>query len=189
MGAYKYLSQLWQEHDRKLLRHHLIAWRKEQSVTRLNYPTNLSRARSLGYKAKQGILVVRVRVHRGGRMREQIRAGRRSRAMRRVEIINKQYQWIAEERANKKYSNTEVLNSYLIAKDGRYYWFEVILVDKAHPQIKNDKYLSWITESQHTGRVYRGLTSAGKKSRGLLHKGAGTEKIRPSLRANKRKAH
>jgi len=32
----------------------------------------------------------------------------------------------------------------------------------------------------------RGLTSAGRKSRGLRGKGKGFEKIRPSLRANKR---
>jgi len=69
------------------------------------------------------------------------------------------------------------------------YWFEVILVDKAHPSIKADKRISWIAEKQHTGRVYRGLTSSSRKSRGLRRKGIGAEKIRPSLRAKDRKAH
>ncbi len=38
------------------------------------------------------------------------------------------------------------------------------------------------------GRAFRGLTSAGRKSRGLRRKGKGAEKVRPSLRANKRLA-
>ncbi|MDP3765404.1 MAG: 50S ribosomal protein L15e, partial [Nanoarchaeota archaeon] len=35
----------------------------------------------------------------------------------------------------------------------------------------------------------RGLTSAGKRGRGLLHKGKGAEKLRPSLRAHQRKGN
>ena len=34
------------------------------------------------------------------------------------------------------------------------------------------------------GRAMKGLTSAGKKSRNLIKKGKGTEKARPSKRAN-----
>jgi len=33
--------------------------------------------------------------------------------------------------------------------------------------------------------VLRGKTSAGQKGRGLMYKGKGAEKVRPSLRANK----
>ena len=42
---------------------------------------------------------------------------------------------------------------------------EVILVDKHHPVIKADKSINWITTQRR--RAFRGLTSAGKKSRGL----------------------
>jgi len=64
-------------------------------------------------------------------------------------------------------------------------WYEVILVDRSHPQILADKRINWIIVKK--GRVFRGLTSAGRKSRGLKKKGIGTEKIRPSLRANYRR--
>ena len=47
---------------------------------------------------------------------------------------------------------------------------------------------NWKSAAQR-GRVYRGLTSSGKKSRGLRRKGKGAEKIRPSLRARDHLAH
>jgi large subunit ribosomal protein L15e len=97
----------------------------------------------------------------------------------------KNLQWIAEERAARKFPNMEVLSSYWVGEDGKYKWFEVILVDRNHPAIMADKQLSWITTKR--GRVFRGLTSAGRKARGLRRRGRGAEKVRPSLRANFRK--
>jgi large subunit ribosomal protein L15e len=98
--------------------------------------------------------------------------------------VNKNYKQIAEERANKKYKNLEVLGSYFLAKDGIHVWHEIILIDKSHPQITKDSRYSWIAHPSQTGRVYRGKTSAAKKSRGLRVKGKGAEKMRPSKRAN-----
>jgi large subunit ribosomal protein L15e len=77
----------------------------------------------------------------------------------------------------------EVLNSYWAGEDGRFKWFEVIMVDKNHPSVISDKDVNWICQKQHTGRVFRGLTSAGKKVRGLRKKGRGAEKARPSRKA------
>ncbi|ALV62505.1 LSU ribosomal protein L15e [Thermococcus sp. 2319x1] len=45
--------------------------------------------------------------------------------------------------------------------------------------------IAWIAGKAHKGRVFRGLTSAGKRSRGLLNKGKGAEKVRPSIRAHR----
>ena len=90
-------------------------------------------------------------------------------------------------RAAKKFVNLEVLNSYWVGQDGRHKYYEIILVDPFHPAIINDKKLNWICEPQHKGRVYRGLTSAGKGGRGLRHKGKGAEKLRPSLGAHSNK--
>ena len=78
--------------------------------------------------------------------------------------------------------NLEILNSYWVAEDGRYKWYEVILVDPNHPVILSDSKINWICNRAHKGRVHRGLTSAGKKSRGLMNKGKGAEKLRPSKR-------
>ncbi|MCK5341892.1 MAG: 50S ribosomal protein L15e, partial [Candidatus Heimdallarchaeota archaeon] len=55
----------------------------------------------------------------------------------------------------------------------------------SHPVIKADPKINWICEKTNHRRVFRGLTSAGKKTRGLRNKGHGAEKIRPSLRANR----
>lgn len=188
MGFYKYLRELWKKPDsdlKEIQRQRLIEWRKQNSTCRIERPTRVDRARSLGYRAKTGFILVRQRVSRGGRQRPKIRKGRKPRRFGRVKTVSKNYQQIAEERAAKKYSNLEVLNSYYVGQDGSSYWYEVILVDKEHSQIKNDKKISWI--SKHTGRAFRGITSAGRKSRGLRRKGKGAEKVRPSLRANERK--
>jgi large subunit ribosomal protein L15e len=187
MGTYKHIRELWKKPKESLgslWKERILKWRREESTVRIERPTRLDRARSLGYRAKQGILVVRQRVLRGGRQRETIRKGRRSKHFGRKKIVGKSYQWIAEERASKKYPNCEVLNSYYVGEDGNYFWYEVILVDKSHPQVVSDKSLSWISRPQHKGRVFRGLTSAGTKSRGLRNKGKGAEKLRPSKTAN-----
>ena len=92
--------------------------------------------------------------------------------------------WIAEQRAQKRYPNLEVLNSYWVAQDGHHKYFEVILVDPVHPNIISDKHINWICQTTMKGRVYRGLTSSGKKARDLRHKGIGAEKVRPSLNAH-----
>lgn len=190
MSYLKYVRKLWQkpkESMPELYRERLLKWRREPVTVRLERPTRLDRARSLGYRAKPGIIVVRQRMIRGGRMREQVAGGRRPKTFRKRQVVNKNYQQIAEERVNKKYKNCEVLNSYWVCEDGRYLWYEVILLDKDHPQITKDKTLGWIAKPQHKGRASRGLTSAARKSRGMRKKGKGAEKVRPSNRAQKRR--
>jgi large subunit ribosomal protein L15e len=76
-------------------------------------------------------------------------------------------QLIAEERAAKRFPNLEVLNSYWAGEDGQHKWFEVILVDVHHPAVRNDVDVNWLCARSQKGRVFRGLTSAGKKMRGL----------------------
>ena len=172
MSMYKYLQQLWKRpYDGefgRILKLRLIKWRREPSIVRIEKPTRLDRARSLGYKAKQGIIVVRVRVRKGPLRKPRPNKGRRPKRMGVYgHAPRKSLRLIAEERAARKYPNLEVLNSYYVGEDGRYKWFEIILVDPHHPVIKNDPNLNWITNKANRGRVFRGLTSAGKKMRGL----------------------
>ncbi|HID09542.1 TPA: 50S ribosomal protein L15e [Candidatus Micrarchaeota archaeon] len=199
MGAYKYVSKILQKEYRgeedefydydEVMKQKLIRWRREPAIVKVERPTNIARARALGYKAKQGIIVVRVRVRKGSGHHIRPNKGRRPKRMgvnkltRRISI-----QRIAEERAARKYRNLEVLNSYYVGEDGQHYWYEVIMVDPHCPAILADKDLRWIAEPQHRGRAFRGLTSAGKKGRGLRKKGKGAEKVRPSLKAHNRKA-
>lgn len=190
MGMYKYVRQAWKKpHDENgLLKERLIAWRQEDATVRIERPTRIDRARSLGYKAKEGVIVVRQRVPVSARMRAGGTKGRRQKTSRRKKIVSKNYQQIAEERAASKFSNLEVLNSYWVAQDGQDKWFEVIFLDKNHPAIMADKDLNWICLPQQKSRVFRGLTSAARRSRGLMNKGKGAEKIRPSNRARGRMA-
>jgi large subunit ribosomal protein L15e len=163
-------------------------WRRQGAIERIDRPTRLDRARSLGYKAKQGIIVVRVAVRKGGARKQRFKAGRRSKR----QGVNrlgrrKSIQRIAEERASRKHPNLRVLNSYWVGEDGSQKWHEVILVDPEHPAIQNDDDLNWICDSAHKGRAFRGLTSAGKRGRGLNKRGKGTEHVRPSITSDRRR--
>ena len=185
---YKYIREAWKSPSSDILRDRLIKWRREPVMVRADRPTRLDRARTLGYKAKQGFAVIRIKVAKSKRQRPLIKKGRRSKHRRRKKIVGMSYQWIAEGRVAKKYTNMEVLNSYMVGKDGKHKWYEVILIDREHPRIKGDHRTEWVNRKANTGRVFRGLTSAGRKSRGMSNKGKGAEKIRPSLSSNKRLA-
>ncbi len=187
-GTYQYIRQLWKSPKKSLgpsWKENLMKWRREPATVRVDHPTRLDRARSAGYKAKLGIFVVRQKVTRGSHKRPDWSGGRKTKKSRETKILQKNYQAIAEERAAKAFSNCETLNSYYVGKDGKNYWFEVILVDRSHPAIVADKSLNWISTSAHKSRASRGLTSAGRRYRGLMWKGKGTEKLRPSRRSNR----
>src|SRR4030042_3735324 len=170
--AYKYMAEEWAKPEKsfvdELMRQRMIEWRRQQTVTRVERPLRLDRARKLGYKAKQGFVIARARVRRGNLRKIRPKAGRRPKRMG-VQKFKpaKSLRLIGKERAARKFPNLEVLNSYWVGEDGRSKWFEVILVDPSHPVIKSDPAINWICENQHHRRVFRGLTSAGKKIRYL----------------------
>ena len=84
--AYKYISELWKKKQsdvlRFLLRVRCWEFRQLPSLCRVPRPSRPDKARRLGYKAKQGFVVYRVRVRRGGRKRpvHKARAWPRARA-------------------------------------------------------------------------------------------------------------
>ena len=185
-GLYGALQQAWRKPDKELTRGRMIAWRKSNAFTKVDKPLRLDRARALGYKAKKGFVIIRVRIGRGGRKRK--RAGVKGRKTRKQTIrktLKMSYKWVAEIRASRKYRNLEVLNSYWIGKDGKHYFYEIIMIDPSKPEIKSDRTLKWITKGSNTKRAERGLTSSAKKSRGLKskHRKSPKLKVRPSLRA------
>ncbi|KAH0507828.1 60S ribosomal protein L15 [Microtus ochrogaster] len=73
----------------------------------------------------------------------------------------------AEERAGRHCGALRVLNSYWVGEDSTYKFFEVILIDPFHKAIRRNPDTQWITKPVHKHREMRGLTSAGRKSRGL----------------------
>jgi len=184
-GMSYYMREAWKKPDMKVLRERMTEWRASSVFTKVDKPLRIDKARALGYKDKKGFVIVRVRLIRGGHKRPRPIKGRRSKRLHTRKNLRMSYQWIAEQRAARKYRNLEVLNSYQIGKDGVHYFYEVILVDPERPEIKNDKTISWITKPGNRGRAFRGLTSAGKKSRGLRTK-SHEIKTRPSLRARGR---
>lgn len=185
-GMYHKIKQAWKKPDKKILRERMIAWRKSEVFTKVKKPLRLDKARTLGYKAKKGFVVIRIRLKRGGHKRPRPNKGRRSKRLHARKTLKMSYKWIAEYRVANKYRNLEVLNSYMIGKDGVHYFYEVICVDPTKPEIKNDKTLKWIAKGTSKKRPMRGLTSAAKKSRGLRNKHP-TSKVRPSVRAGKRR--
>ncbi len=194
MGYRKYVKELYR--DSKRLKAELgdtlverkKQWRREDPVVRIDKPTRIDRARQYGYRAKQGFIMARVRVRTGGLRKSRPSRGRKPAGMAVRKITPaKSIQRVAEERAQKKFTNLQVLASYWVMEDGKHNWYEVIMVDPAHPAIKKDKKVGWMS-TQHKKRVFRGKTPAGRKGRGLRRKGRGAEKVRPSLRAKGRKA-
>ncbi|MFB6284524.1 MAG: 50S ribosomal protein L15e [Halobacteria archaeon] len=182
---YSYIRDEWKNLDEGEIEEvqwrRLQRWRDQGAVEKIERPTRLDKARSQGYKAKQGVVVVRTRVRKGSARKEAPKMGRRSKRTGTVKITrSKSLQRIAEERTSRKYSNLEVLNSHWVGQDGSYKWFEVILLDPDHPAIENDSDLNWICNGSAQGRAYRGKTKAGKKGRGISEKGKGTEATRPS---------
>ena len=146
---YRHLQQAWKRpadsYVEELMRKRVIRWRRQPSIVRMDKPTRIDRARRLGYKAKKGFIIVRVRIRRGGRRKPRPRMGRRQKRMGVSKFTPaKSIKLIAEERAGRKYPNLEVLNSYWVWEDGTSKWFEVIFVDPHHPSIKSDKTVGWI---------------------------------------------
>ncbi|RLG05138.1 MAG: 50S ribosomal protein L15e [Thaumarchaeota archaeon] len=143
MGLSGKLEELWREKPEELhslMKERLIRWRRQPAVVRVRKPLRLDRARKLGYKAKQGFIILRVRVRRGGFQKPRPRAGRRPKALgvtkHKVNVSMKEE---AIQRARKKYPNLYPLGAYWVAEDGLYKWYEVVMVDPYHPSILNDK--------------------------------------------------
>lgn len=117
-----------------------ITLRQKPTIERLERPSRLDRARRLGYKAKPGFIVVRVKVGRGGMRRVKPDKGRRPKhaGLTRMKAdVNMQQ--TAQRRATDKFPNLKALNSYYLFEDGKNAWYEVILIDTHHPSVISDK--------------------------------------------------
>jgi len=169
------------------LRIRCFEYRQLPSIVRLTRPSRPDKARRLGYKAKQGFVLYRVRIRRGGRKRP-VRKGKTmgKPANQGINQLKFKRNWrsVAEERIGRRAGNLRVLNSYWVNQDATFKYFEVILVDPNHKAIRRDPKINWITRPTMKHRELRGLTAAGRKARGLQGKGHAANKERPSRRAN-----
>ena len=161
------MADLWNSDEyKKILKEKMISWRRESVILRIDKPTRLDKAHKVGYKAKQGFVVARIRIGKGSSKREKPAGGRKplhAGMTKHTPAMNLQH--IAEMRIAKAFPNLEVLNSYYVAEDGKQIWYEVVLVDPYNPVIKSDPHINWICDPANRNRVFRGLTSAGRRSR------------------------
>jgi len=167
MGAYKYITQTLQKQYKErdaTFRAKIISWRNAPPILAIDYPSNLTRARRLGYKAKQGYVVVRTRIDKGRRTRIKPMGGRKHKNFYRFVQPGMSHQAMAEQRVNRVYRNMEVLNSYWVGEDGNYKYFEVILADPTKATVN-------VSSVMRTGKAFRGLTSAGNSGRPNKQKG------------------
>lgn len=142
LALYRQISKSWQtifsEKSGGILAR-VVQLRREPTILRLERPSRLDRARTLGYKAKQGVVVVRIRVSRGGMRRQRPSSGRRPKHMGVLKMKSAvSSQEVAERRVVEKYPNLKVLGSYLLWKDGKFAWYECVLVDPLNPSIRTD---------------------------------------------------
>ena len=139
MVMYSQISKTWRsliKESSPVFKQRAISWRHGATLERVEHPTRLDRARSLGYKAKQGMVVVRIKISRGGMRQKRPVSGRRPKHLGVLKIKGAfNSQDTAERRVSEKYPNTKVLGSYPIYQDGRFIWYEVLLADTNHPSL------------------------------------------------------
>ena len=190
MGAYMYMNELWKKKSSDVMRfvQRVRSWefRHQHTYVSIQHPTRPEKARQVGYKCKPGYSVFRIRIRRGGRKRPAhrgITCGKPSTAGILGRKLGKNNRVVAEQRVGRKFPNMRVLNSYWVNQDSTFMWYEVVCVDPMHKSIRNDARVNWAVNAVHKHREARGLTSAGRKHRGMRHKGHKASKLRPSRRA------
>jgi large subunit ribosomal protein L15e len=132
----------------------------ERAVVKVDHPTNLPSARSVGYKAKQGIFVVRVRVRKGTGTHHRPKNKRRPKRQGQAKLSRRlSTRAMAEQKASKHFENAEAIGSYKVAEDGKWHYFEVVMADRTASTVVNDKNLAYLVHG-HRGRAERGKTFA-----------------------------
>jgi large subunit ribosomal protein L15e len=166
MGAYKYLEELWKKKQSDVMGFilRLRAWEYRQlpAIHRVSRPSRPDKAHRMGYQRKQGYVIYRVRVRRGGRKRP-VAKGIVYGKPHTQGIVQLKFarslRSVAEERAGRKIGGLRVLNSYWVAQDATYKYYEVIMVDVAHNAIRNDARINWLCNAAHKHRELRGIYS------------------------------
>ena len=189
-GAFKYLQEIWRKKQsdtvRFLLRVRCWEYRQLPVIHRASRPSRPEKARNLGYKSKQGFCIYRVRVRRGSRKKQLskgINWGKPRNCGINAHKWRRNLKSKAEERVGRACGGLRVLNSYWVAQDAMYKYYEVIMIDPHHKAVRRDARINWICNPVHKHRELRGLTAAGRKGRGLNVRTHGTSKLRPSRRA------
>jgi large subunit ribosomal protein L15e len=130
MNGYKYVLKNFQKGFKERsdsLKKRIHDWRGQPTTVRIEGPTNIARARSVGFKAKQGFIMVRVKVKKGKHVRRAPAQGRKPGRNRKTQSSGMGLKRIAEVKAGLKFINFKPINSYLAGEDGQFKFFEVVL--------------------------------------------------------------
>ena len=168
------MSELYRKKQSDVLRYllRIRCWQYRQlaKVHRVPRSTRPDKARRLGYKNKQGFVIYRIAMRRGGRKRPVPKGcpygkPKTSGAVKQQKPV-RNLQSIAEERVGRRVQGLRVLSSYWVGQDSTYKYFEVIMIDPFHKAIRRDPKINWMCRPVMKHRELRGLTTAGKSSRG-----------------------
>merc|ERR1719389_1169029 len=188
------MEELWRKKQSDVMRFlgRIRTWEYRQlpAIHRASRPSRPDKARKVGYKAKQGYIIFRVRIKRGGRKKRVAKGivyGKPKHCGINKMKATRNLRSIAEERIGRKCGGLRVLNSYWVAQDAVHKWYEVIMIDPMHKAVRDDPRINWICQNTMKHRELRGLTAAGRRARGLRKKGKSATKTRPSRRAAYRK--
>jgi Ribosomal protein L15E len=132
MGSFKYIHAnemaLYKNDERK--KDILKDVRSQPIIKRVDRPTKLTKAKSVGYRAKQGYIIVRVRVGKGDFRRPRPNHARRPSKSGIYYKLAVSKEDIARERALNVFKNMVVVGSYFLIEDGKNKWFEIVLADR-----------------------------------------------------------
>merc|ERR1712014_439640 len=127
MGAYKYMQELYRKKQCDVMRflQRVRCWQYRQlsTIHRASRPTRPDKARRLGYRAKQGYVIYRIRIRRGGRKRPVPKGATYGKPTNQgVNSLKNQrsHQAIAEERVGRRCKALRVLSSYWVGQDSTY---------------------------------------------------------------------
>merc|ERR1712134_153844 len=145
------MQELWRNKQtdamRFLMRVRCWELRQLPRITRAPRPSRPDKARRVGYKAKQGFVIYRIRIRRGGPKRPvhkgQVYGKPRNAGINHLKA-RRSLRSVAEERAARKCGNLRVLNSYWVNQDATFKYFEIVMVDPSHKVIRNDPRINWI---------------------------------------------
>nr|XP_034362891.1 60S ribosomal protein L15-like [Arvicanthis niloticus] len=145
MGAYKYIHELWRKKQSNmmcfLLRVHCWQYCQLSVLHRAPCPTGPDKAQRLGYRAKQGYVIYRIPVWRGGHKRPVPKGATYGTPVHHgVNQLKfaQNLQSVAKERAGCHCGALRVPNSYWVGEDSTYKFFEVILIDPFHKVIRRN---------------------------------------------------
>jgi len=130
MGATKYIRESYRKTMAERspeYKARLIKWHRGRPIVRLTGPTNIPRARTLGYKATKDIIVVRVRISKGKRVRRRADLGRKPGKNRKEVNPGAPLSYYAVIKAANRFTNLEPMGVYLAGETGTDKYFEIIM--------------------------------------------------------------